>query len=77
MYVCECECVCECVYVCMLSHFRGDFVVEGAANLSSPSAEAQWHLEAYLAWLDYCEQTVVSSSKVGLYSTTHTHQCAY
>ena len=42
-------------YYCTL---RVDYAVRSHTVDHSPSTHGHWHMEAFLSWLDYCEQVV-------------------
>ena len=37
---------------------RVDYAVRSHTVDHSPSTHGRWHMEAFLSWLDYCEQVV-------------------
>ena len=44
--------------VCTNLFGRVDYAIRGHTVDHSPSTHGRWHMEAFLSWLDYCEQVV-------------------
>jgi len=46
-----------------------DYATRGTTADHSPATHGVWHVEAFLSWLDYCEQVVSSAQEVGYSSS--------